>query len=81
MSTIAKIGGPKVREDRAARRRMLREAQKARNFLTAKHGFNHPATMQAATIAAFLERVQNSSAPGAEKNKRFAQVARELASA
>lgn len=79
MSTITKIGGRKVREDRAMRAALVREmAGKAEDFLR-QFGPADNRTVQVATARNFLRHVARSpQRTGARKNQLFHQLAREL---
>jgi hypothetical protein len=66
VSTISKIGGPKVRESRAMRRKLLHDTRRVRDST----GYN---------VAERVERwAKDSKLTGAEKNERCTQLAREL---
>lgn len=81
MSTICKLN-PKVREDRYARRALLRQARSVHGKISVEQGLGSPAEYQAFKIADFLERVYRSPwRTGRTKNDLFTRLARELAHA
>ena len=70
MSTITKIGGPKVRESRAMRKRLLRDARAVRD----RHG-----GLPSIEVAARVERWHDDpNLTGEEKNALCTELARGL---
>lgn len=80
MSTVCKLF-PKVRQDRYARRALLRQARAVHGKIAAQAGVGSRVEYQAYRIADFLEQVYRSAwRTGSRKNELFQALARELAS-
>lgn len=78
MSTISKLN-PKVREDRYARRAMLRQARAVHGKISVEMGIGSPTEYQSFQIADFLEKVYRTPwRSGDNKNELFTRLAREL---
>lgn len=78
MSTASKLN-PKVRQDRYARRAMLRQARAVHGKIAAQTGVGSPMEHQAFVIADFLEKIYRTPwRTGENKNELFTRLAREL---
>lgn len=77
MSTASKLN-PKVRQDRYARRAMLRQAWAVHGKIATQTGVGSPMEYQAFKIADFLEKIYRAPCRGDHKNELFTRLAREL---
>lgn len=78
LSTLSKLN-PKVRQDRYARRALLRQARAVHGKIAAERGVGSPLEYQAFVIANLLEKIYRTpNRAGTRKNQLYRRIAREL---